>query len=175
MTYCDDCIHYDVCGKEDAREEAITYCAYKKTEPKTDTLDKIRAEIDVHREKIKSMAADDWYAGKIRGYDCAINIIDKYKALEQEPCEDAVSRREVFETFGELLGVWGTEALMELSSVTPQPKTGHWEWVQYDGNPNIGNWHCSECGSIVIECVSKEKKGGIPLYKYCPQCGVKIE
>ena len=64
---------------------------------------------------------------------------------------------------------------MAIKALEQEPKTGHWEWVQYDGNPYIGNWHCSECGSIVIECVSKEKKGGIPLYKYCPQCGVKIE
>ena len=43
-------------------------------------LDKIRAEIDTHRETLKTMADDDWYAGKIRGYDCAIEIIDKYNA-----------------------------------------------------------------------------------------------
>ena len=53
-------------------------------ETKTDTLDKIRAEIDSHREILKTMAVDDWYAGKIRGYDCAIEIIDKYKAESEE-------------------------------------------------------------------------------------------
>ena len=43
-------------------------------------LDKIRAEINTHRETLKTMADDDWYAGKIRGYDCAIEIINKYRA-----------------------------------------------------------------------------------------------
>ena len=47
-------------------------------------LDKIRAEIDAHREKLKIMADDDWYAGKIRGYDCSIEIIDKYKVESEE-------------------------------------------------------------------------------------------
>lgn len=47
-------------------------------------LDRIRAEIDAHREKLKVMADDDWYAGKIRGYDCAIEIIDKYRAEGSE-------------------------------------------------------------------------------------------
>lgn len=56
-----------------------------------------------------------------------------------------------------------------------EPKTGHWEWVQYDYNPKLGNWHCSECRCVVVECVDKEEKGGIPLYKYCPQCGAKME
>ena len=55
-----------------------------------------------------------------------------------------------------------------------EPKTGHWEWVQYDYNPKFGNWHCSECRCVVVECVGKEEKGGIPLYKYCPQCGAKM-
>ena len=63
-----------------------------------------------------------------------------------------------------------------LPPVNPQePKTGHWEWVQYDYNPKLGNWHCSECRSVVIECVDKNDKGGIPLYKYCPQCGAKMQ
>ena len=26
---------------------------------------------------------------------------------------------------------------------------GEWKYVQYDANPNIGNWHCSECRHIV--------------------------
>jgi hypothetical protein len=56
-----------------------------------------------------------------------------------------------------------------------ESKTGRWEWVQYDYNPKLGNWHCSECRCIVVECVDKETKGGIPLYKYCPQCGAKME
>ena len=56
-----------------------------------------------------------------------------------------------------------------------KPKTGHWEYVQYDYNPRLGNWHCSECRCVVIECVDKNEKGGIPLYKYCPQCGAKME
>lgn len=53
-------------------------------------------------------------------------------------------------------------------------RTGHWEWVQYDYNPKLGNWHCSECKSVVMECVNKEEKSGIPLYKYCPQCGCRM-
>ena len=43
-------------------------------------------------------------------------------ALEQESYEDAISRKEVFETFGELLGVWGRQALMEIPPVTPIQK-----------------------------------------------------
>lgn len=64
-------------------------------EPKTNVLDKIITEIDTHREILKTMAVDDWYGGKINGYDCAIEIINKYKALEQEPCENAISRQQV--------------------------------------------------------------------------------
>jgi len=55
-----------------------------------------------------------------------------------------------------------------------EPKTGHWEYVQYDYNPRLGNWHCSECRCVVIECVDKNEKGGIPLYKYCPNCGARM-
>ena len=69
----------------------------------------------------------------------------------------------------------GAKATYEhLKMCEEETKTGHWEWVQYDYNPKIGNWHCSECRCIVVECVDKEEKGGIPLYKYCPQCGAKM-
>ena len=45
-----------------------------------DVLDKIIAEIDAHRKTIVNMAdIDDWYAGKLHGHDCDIEIIDKYR------------------------------------------------------------------------------------------------
>ena len=76
--------------------------------------------------------------------------------------------------------VWGeviyesvdVEDVRQLPSV--KPKTGHWEWVPYDYNPKLGDWHCSECRCVVVECVGKNEKGGIPFYKYCPQCGTKM-
>ena len=52
----------------------------KEQEPLTEVLNKIRAEIDEHRKTIRNMAdIDDWYAGKLHGHDCDIEIIDKYR------------------------------------------------------------------------------------------------
>lgn len=104
------------------------------------------------------------------------------KALEQEPCEDAISRQTVINAIANTCFWLSSDNWKELIKcinsiplVKPQePKIGHWEWVQYDYNSKLGNWHCSECRCIVVECVNKEEKGGIPLYKYCPQCGTKM-
>ena len=53
------------------------------------------------------------------------------------------------------------------SSAQPERKTGRWIFNQYDANPRIGNWHCSECGQITI----------MPhhVFNYCPHCGAKME
>ena len=103
-------------------------------------------------------------------------------------CGDAVSRQAVLEAIEDdrRNGNYSCFAsnndaecfkqiISELPSVTPQQRTGRWEWVQYDYNPKLGNWHCSECRSVVMECVDKNEKSYIPLYKYCPQCGCKME
>ena len=103
------------------------------------------------------------------------------QALEQEPSGDVISRQAVEDAIYDYSRSCDVnyaqimEYIDKLPPVNPQePKTGHWEWVQYDYNPKLGNWHCSECRCIVVECVDKEEKGGIPLYKYCPQCGAKM-
>jgi len=44
-------------------------------------LQEICDKIDARREELKTMADNDWYAGKMRGYDCTIEIIDKYKKV----------------------------------------------------------------------------------------------
>ena len=98
-----------------------------------------------------------------------------------EPCEDCVSIEDVIgylcthcpddaECFEDCDDI---KALKQLPPVTPQPKTGHWEWVQYDGNPNIGNWHCSECQTIIPHM--PEETDNTPIYKWCPMCGAKME
>lgn len=104
------------------------------------------------------------------------------KATIAEPCEDCISREDALMA---LTGEWAeptdeiihrfVKRIKNLPSVTPAEKTGRWEWLQYDGNPNIGNWHCSECGSIFIEGTIKKEKDSIPFYKYCPLCGAKLE
>jgi rubrerythrin len=55
---------------------------------------------------------------------------------------------------------------MAIEALEQEPKAGHWEYVQYDYNSNIGNWHCSECRTIAKSA---------PMYKYCPNCGAKMK
>ena len=62
----------------------------------------------------------------------------------------------------------------EVPSIQPEPRTGHWEYMQYDSRPNIGNWHCSECGRVVF-LLKSQKSGETPLYDYCPWCGARME
>jgi hypothetical protein len=86
------------------------------------------------------------------------------KAIEQESCEDAVSRKAVLEIIEreEFKG----DALSEiesLSPVTPTRKKGKWRkeyWgAMYDT--------CSECRQRVIS--------GYFEFNYCPNCGAEME
>lgn len=60
------------------------------------------------------------------------------------------------------------EAVENLPSVTPKQKIGRWIQKEEEGEaePFI-IWECSEC-----HCVDEDGK---PSYKYCPQCGAKME
>lgn len=104
------------------------------------------------------------------------NLEEIAKALEQESCEDAISRKEVLETFGELLGVWGRRALMELPSVQPQPKIGHWVGHR-EHCENLGvipsglgayEW-CSNC-----DCGIDVREWHENNYNFCPNCGADM-
>ncbi len=107
------------------------------------------------------------------------------KALEQESCEDAISRKAAIDTIESWLSCDDynyaerhimramQSVLYDLPSVKLQdPNTGHWEWVQYGSNPNIGNWHCSECRMTIPHM--PEETDNTPIYKWCPMCGVKM-
>ena len=46
---------------------------------------------------------------------------------------------------------------------------GKWVYVQYDADPEIGNWHCSNC-----RCMPWYS-GDIHTLKYCPECGADMK
>ena len=103
------------------------------------------------------------------------------KAIEQEPCEDAISRKEVFETFGELLGIWGRKALMELPPVLPTRKNGKWV-ANHDESDDSHTIDCSCCNYTLVRVVNRDYTAEQALdcvkemtKNYCPKCGAKME
>ena len=92
------------------------------------------------------------------------------KALEQEPCEDAISRQAVLDKKelveledGQSFYCIDPEQVETLQLVTPQPKIGHW----INGDCKGGN--CSVCG----EYYAFYPESGD--FNYCPNCGAKMD
>lgn len=101
------------------------------------------------------------------------DILDAHKmaikALEQEPCEDCISRQKAIRRVKEECNPYGKptidfesgkeviKLLERMPPVQPQPKIGHWIDVS-------GGCECSECGCLEAGYSS-----------YCPDCGAKME
>ena len=87
------------------------------------------------------------------------------KALEQEPCEDAISRQSMLDYLKYLHGEMPEEEFIkELPSVTPARKTGHWIY-----HSDEGFVECSNCGSAT-NC-----DGNIADLHFCFSCGAKMD
>ena len=99
------------------------------------------------------------------------------KALEQQSCEDCISREEASHYLCERLERFNKDELYDkftriiddmynkLPSVTSQPKLGEWIVTGYD-------YKCTNCEAEIngeINYMSKSK------IKYCPYCGIKLE
>ena len=89
------------------------------------------------------------------------------KALEQEPCEDAISREAVLEkaVYTETEEGWcgytvDVDYIKSLSSVTPKEKTGRWIFDEILDR----HYYCSECKSM-----------GVDYWDYCPECGARMD
>ena len=102
--------------------------------------------------------------------------------LEQEPCEDCVSRKGVHDmlenipvTFESKWFNWlqmACNRLAELPPVVPQPKTGYWiSWYEIIeeewGTEHNPHCKCSECNTEVDPHTSK-------FINCCPVCGAKM-
>lgn len=96
------------------------------------------------------------------------------KALEQEPCEDAVSREAVLNGLASIAKAKAKsdaqKALMgrvmffteQLPPVTPKQKTGKWIITSF-----TDRYICSECGHNLITQYKPDN--------YCSYCGAKME
>ena len=109
------------------------------------------------------------------------HMMELLGALSPQVCDDCVSREAVMDAItaeynrkstGDGLRIaWIEKAVNSVPSVSPQQKVGKWELVRYDGL--IGNWHCSECRTIIPHM--PEETDNTPIYKWCPNCGAKME
>lgn len=112
-----------------------------------------------------------------------------FELLEQEPCEDCVSRKSLLDKLDPLYkekiktapdnmaeGFLQVSNLIKYEpSVTPACKTGHWILNEKQGVQATGykTYHCSECNREI----SSKYHGMISLLKefpYC-HCGAKME
>ena len=105
------------------------------------------------------MFKDGW----LESIEALIGEGEIYDIDYSEPCEDAISRREVIE---EINTFWLAEEQSEavlidmieaLPSVNPV-KTGH--WIEDENEMEV---RCSECAEENDKCS-----------KYCPNCGAKM-
>lgn len=116
-------------------------------------------------EELKGLAASIGLYDDKNPCKRAVILGKAIKALEQEPCEDAVSRQFMYELGATCIATRNKNgklialgAIEELPPVTTQPKTGH--WIEDEDEMKV--W-CSEC--------CEENDG---CSKYCPNCGAKM-
>ena len=96
-------------------------------------------------------------------------ICNNLKILEQESCEDVISRQAVLNAITANC-IWENEynltssrikkAVESLPPVNPQSKMGHW----IDTDNYYQRWKCSECN-----CHTRDTQP-----PYCPNCGAKM-
>ena len=136
-------------------------------------------EVILTKEEYGELVSSEFDNGYAKGFR---------EALEQEPCEDFISRADVidrvityFDHIKKDNDEWskGYEAgaedaisvIKSMPSVTPQePKTGHWE--QY-GNSWEDKFKCSECGKEQPKILCGERIIG-HWSDYCPNCGCRM-
>lgn len=127
-------------------------------------------EIIKHNYPKKAKMVNYRLQGGFDDHDCKLGqALDMaIKALEQEPCEDAISRQAAINSIwdGINMDVYTREVkedLEALPSVTPQPKTGHWIIEVWN---NKAHHTCSNCQHVVTY---------EPCYHYCPYCGAEMK
>lgn len=115
---------------------------------------------------------NSWWGSFVNDYKEALQMA--IEALEQEPCEDCISREIVKQLYYKD-GYIEFSKICNLPSVTPKEKTGRWISFGIQGEIDgqiVKVFACSECGAISIFRVSN---GNIVNGDLCPNCGAKMQ
>jgi hypothetical protein len=93
------------------------------------------------------------------------------KALEQEPCEDAISRTQALSDYADWYGYGYRDnafykLLKDMPPVTPKTETAHWIKV-----PDEKTFFCSKC-NCRLDGLDDEQT--YLLLNFCPNCGCKM-
>lgn len=93
----------------------------------------------------------------------AIKVI--IEALEQEPCEDAVSRQAVLDEIDKRFDLAKPfkQLIKSMPPVTPQQKMGRWAVLK------------DEYGDVIEDVCSNCDKNGNRKWAFCPFCGCKMQ
>lgn len=115
-----------------------------------------------------------WYFEYDNGLSADKETVEAYrmaiKALEQEPCEDTISRQAVLNTLsGNSIG----KAYKIIANMPPvQPKREHGKWICTKVTGEFENWNDYTCP--FCKFTKRVSNGYTFTYKYCPTCGADM-
>ena len=125
-------------------------------------------------EEQSELTVNSWWGSFAKDYKEALQMA--IKALEQQLCEDCISRQAVNDGFkkyenGSFAYGCVRDYINKLPFVTPKEKIG--KWIKY-GTPRDGEQHyqCTNCKWYVNfgqwgDVYTKQ-------FKYCPNCGARM-
>mgnify|MGYP002522407331 CR=1 FL=1 len=115
------------------------------------------------------------------------NLEKRVKALEQEPCDDVVSRQAVLDIVSDMRGLARADVLADaikqieqLPSVRPQEQTKeeHIDVFEVVNAPWIFLDNCANSGYYCSKCKKKLVKEGwsetVKKINFCPNCGERM-
>ena len=142
--------------------------------------------IDISKDRYDEIMSMDWNNCR-RFFDEELRAIHDGKALEQEPCDDCISRQQAIDAIDALylagdssasfradaegdtlIGKYqAITALDDLQPVTPQPKMGL--WIMSDDG--LYRPICNNCGAHPWKGYIPTVEEATEVFKYCPTCG----
>lgn len=145
------------------------------------------------REEAKKYIKSKMCYGFVDENDCSVyfgsvkcsdncKIMEAIEVLEQEPCEDAISRSNALDAFGhgttytsedlqriiKALPSVNPQSYEELDFVQPHKKIG----VSLSSQPKTGHWITTPQGERCSNCL--EEFRSLRNYSYCPNCGCRM-
>ena len=137
---------------------------------------------------LPEITTEDFRDGCLESIEALIGEGEIYDIDYSEPCEDCISRQALLDATVKKNSVWNSitnskgenleEIVLQLSSVQPKVKTGHWIVDRETSRLNIRckqtfdySVHCDKC---YYPCdYTTDVKGSLPS-NYCPDCGAKM-